>query len=59
MCYLVAGCLPAPLGLGAASRLLLLGVDHSSSSGLRGLVQVIPLLRTEVYEWAKGLSGEG
>lgn len=59
MSYLVAGCLPVPLDAGPSARLLLLGVDHHSTQGRRAMAQLLPLLRMEVYEWARNLAGAG
>jgi hypothetical protein len=59
MCYLVAGTSPAPIDAGpAAARLLLLGLDHRSTAGQRGMSQLLPLLRAEVYEWGRLLAGK-
>lgn len=58
MCYLVAGVTPTPLDAGHAARMLLLGVDHTTPGGLKCMQQLLPLMRSEVYEWARLLAGE-
>lgn len=58
MCYLVAGVAPTPLDAGPAARMLLLGVNHTTTAGQRHMRHLLPLMRSEVYEWAKGLAGE-
>jgi hypothetical protein len=57
MCYLVAGCLPAPLDAGQGCRLVLLGVNQHSAAGRRSMAQLLPLMKTELYEWARSLAG--
>lgn len=58
MCYLVAGVTPTPLDAGPAARMLLLGINHTTMAGQRAMRQMLPLMRSEVYEWARGLAGE-
>lgn len=58
MCYLVAGCLPAPIDAGPGCRLVLLGLNHATAAGRRGMAQLLPLMRSELYEWARTLAGE-
>lgn len=57
VCYLVAGVAPTPLDAGPAARMLLLGVNHTTTSGQRHMRQLLPLMRSDVYEWAKALAG--
>jgi hypothetical protein len=57
MCYLVAGCIPTPLDAGPSSRLVLLGLNAHTAAGRRGMAQLLPLMKTELYEWARGLAG--
>jgi hypothetical protein len=38
--------------------MLLLGVDHTTPGGLKCMQQLLPLMRSEVYEWARLLAGE-
>lgn len=57
MCYLVAGVTPTPADAGPAARLLLLGINHTTVLGQRAMRQLLPLMRTEVYEWARSLAG--
>jgi hypothetical protein len=59
MCYLVAGCLPAPIDIASQGcRLVLLGLNYHSAAGRRATAQLLPLMKTELYEWARGLAGE-
>jgi hypothetical protein len=58
VCYLVAGVTPTPLDAGHTARMLLLGVDHTTPGGLKSMQQLLPLMRSEVYEWARLLAGE-
>jgi hypothetical protein len=57
VCYLVAGVTPAPLDVGPAARMLLLGVNHTTIAGQSAMRQLLPLMRSEVYEWARSLAG--
>jgi len=57
VCYLVAGVTPTPLDAGPAARMLLLGVNHTTTAGQRAMRQALPLMRSEVYEWARLLAG--
>lgn len=58
VCYLVAGVTPVPIDAGAAARMLLLGVNHTTTAGLKAMRQLLPLMRSEVYEWSRSLAGE-
>jgi hypothetical protein len=57
VCYLVAGVTPTPLDAGPAARMLLLGINHTTIAGQRAMRQLLPLMRSEVYEWARSLAG--
>jgi hypothetical protein len=58
VCYLVAGVTPTPIDTGPAARMLLLGLNHTTVAGQQAMRQLLPLMRSEVYEWARGLAGE-
>lgn len=58
VCYLVAGVTPTPIDAGPAARMLLLGLNHNTVAGQQAMRQLLPLMRSEVYEWARSLAGE-
>lgn len=57
VCYLLAGVTPAAIDAGPVARMLLLGIDHRSVKGQRAMRHLLPLMRAEVYEWARCLDG--